>query len=187
MVITRALVVMALAAAVSTGCTGSSHRTAVEHTTPVKRQASAPAIPASTPAPAVPATGPVCSAAQGILVPSATPFINADRLILPLPWINHGPPCFAEGFPVVQLYDAQHQLLSIPEVDGNVVIGASVPARYFLQTNNVDGGFNIETPTSGPSCVTASYVSASFGGSTSPLTAIDYQVCGTLYLTPIFE
>ncbi len=186
-VITRTLAVVALAAVVSTGCTSSPRQTAVERTTPVKRAAPAATVPASTPAPAVPANGPMCSAAQGILVPSATPFINVDRLIQPFGWVNHGQPCFAEGFPVVQLYNAQHQLLNIPEVDGNIVLGTAVPARYYLQPDNGLGGFNIETPASGSSCVTASYVSASFGGGSTPLAAIDYRVCGILYLTPIFE
>jgi hypothetical protein len=35
--------------------------------------------------------------------------------------------------------------------------------------------------------VMASYLSASFGGGSTPLVAIDYQVCGTFYLTPFFE
>jgi hypothetical protein len=186
-VIAQALAVVGLAAVVSTGCTSSPRMTVVERTTPVKRPASALAGPASTPVPTAPASGPTCSAAQGILVASAPPFTNADRLIQPFAYVNHGPPCFAEGFPVIQLYNAQHKLLSIPEVDGNIVIGAAVPARYFLQTNNVAGGFNIETSPSGSSCVTASYVSASFGGGSTPLAAINYQVCGILYLTPIFE
>jgi hypothetical protein len=129
----------------------------------------------------------MCSAAEGSLVPSATPFINVDRLIQPFGYVNLGSPCYEEGFPLVQLYDAQHQLLDIPEVDGNIVIGTAVPARYLLPHDNVMGGLNIETPASGSACVTASYVSASFGGGSTPLVGIDYQVCGTLYVTPIFE
>jgi hypothetical protein len=182
--VARVLALVALAAVVSTGCTSSHHKTAAEPATPVKRATPARTSPATAPAPAV--AVPMCSAAQGILVPSAPPFTNADRLIQPFAYLNQGPPCFADGFPIVQLYDAEHQLLNIAEVDGTIVIGAAVPARYLLPTDNVTGGFNIETPTSG-SCVTASYVSASFGGGSTPLAAVDYQVCGTVYLTPIFE
>jgi hypothetical protein len=88
----------------------------------------------------------------------------------------------------VQLYDAEHQLLTIAEVDGNVVLGAADPTRFLLQQNDQTSGFNIETPTSGASCETASYASATFGAGSTPQVAISsYQVCGTLYVTTIFQ
>jgi hypothetical protein len=186
--ISRALLAVVLVACVSTGCTASPQRTRPTTAMTLAR----PATPArqaqpTTPAsPAVAASAPACSAAQGSLVPSAAPFVNVNRLIQPFGYVNNGLPCYVEGFPVVQLYDTQHQLLNVPEVDGDIVLGTAVPARYLLPHDNVMGGFNVETPTSG-SCVTASYVSASFGGGGTPLVAIDYQVCGTLYLTPFFE
>jgi len=177
---------VAFAAVVSTSCTTGPHRTAAEGATPVRRTTPITTGTASTPARTVAASRPTCSAVDGILVPSAPPFINADRLIQPFGYLNQGPPCFADGFPVLRLYNAQNEFLSIREVDGNIVLGTAVVARYLLQTGNLLGGFNIETPTSG-SCVTASYVSASFGGGTTPLAAISYRVCGTVYVTPIFE
>jgi hypothetical protein len=105
--VARVLALVALAAVVSTGCTSSHHKTAAEPATPVKRATPARTSPATAPAPAV--AVPMCSAAQGILVPSAPPFTNADRLIQPFAYLNQGPPCFADGFPIVQLYDAEHQ------------------------------------------------------------------------------
>ncbi|MGH3300609.1 MAG: hypothetical protein ACRDOK_02810, partial [Streptosporangiaceae bacterium] len=177
-VMARALTVVALAALVCGGCTSSPHGTAAKPTTPVQR---------TTPAPTAPASAATCSAAQGSLVVSQPAFTIGNRLIQPFAYVNQGPPCYEEGFPVIQLYNAQHQLLNTAAVDGNIVLGTAVPARYLLQHHDPAPGFNIETATSGSSCEKASYASASFGGGSTPLVAIAYQVCGTLYVTTIFQ
>jgi hypothetical protein len=186
-VIARALAVVAVAAVVSTGCTSSAHETGAGRTTPAEGTKPVSPVRASTPAPAVSASAPACTAAQGTLVPTQPAIAQGDRLVQAFAYVNQGPPCYEEGFPVVQLYDAQHQLLNIPEVDGNIVLGTAVPARYLLQQDDPRPGFNIETPMSGSSCEIASYASASFGGGSTPTVAINFQVCGILYLTPIFE
>jgi hypothetical protein len=176
----RALAAVVLAALLCGGCTSSPHMTTAGPAKP------APVAPPSTSVPTSPVSAPTCSAAQGSLVPSAPQFTNSGRLIQPFGYVNQGPLCYEEGFPAIQLYNEQHQPLNIADVDGDVVLGAAVPTRFLLQHDDQTSGFNIETPTSG-SCETASYASASFGGGSTPPVAINYQVCGTLYVTTIFQ
>jgi hypothetical protein len=87
---------------------------------------------------------------------------------------------------VVRLYDGAHRTLNVRQVDGNIVLGTAEATRNLLQHNDGTSGFNIETPMSGP-CVTARYVSASFGGGTTPPATVDYQVCRRVYVTTLFR
>jgi hypothetical protein len=161
----------ALAATASAGCSGSTHK---------------PEPPPTTPAPTVTAAAQACSAAQGRLVPSHAPFTTEHRLIQPFSYVNLGPPCYETGFPVVRLYDSARRPLNVRQVDGNIVLGTAKVTRNLLQHDDDTSGFNIETPVSGR-CVTARYVSASFGRGTTPLATVDYQVCGRVYVTTLFR
>lgn len=167
------LFAVALAATIGAGCGGSTQQPAPSHTTPTSTATGT-------------ATTHACSAAQGRLVPSHAPFTAEHRLIQPFSYVNLGAPCYERGFPVVRLYDGAHRPLNVRQVDGNIVLGTAEATRNVLQHNDDSSGFNIETLTSGP-CVTARYVTASFGGGTTSLATVDYEVCRRVYVTTVFR
>lgn len=110
-----------------------------------------------------------------------------DRLIQPFGYTNLGPPCYQIGFPVVRLYDGDHKPLTVRQTDGSIVLGTATPTRNVLAHNDQATGFNIESPIINGPCETARYVSASFGGGATPMTAIRYKVCGHIYVTVLFR
>lgn len=177
----RVAVAVAFAATLGAGCSGSS---------PQKHGSSSPTT-ATTTTPAPTATGvsnaDACSAARGRLVPSHAPFSMEHRLIQPFGYVNLGAPCYQSGFPVVRLYDGDHHALNIRQINGDVVLGTATSTRNLLQRNDDSSGFNIETPMINGPCETARYVSASFGGGSTPLAAIRYQLCGRMYVTVLFR
>ncbi len=86
----------------------------------------------------------------------------------------------------MRLYDATRHVVSIQQVDGDVVIGTAEPTQYLLVHNDDSSGFNIETANRGP-CTVARYAAVLFGAGTTPLTSIRFSVCGPVYVTTLFR
>ncbi len=164
-----------LGATMIAGCTSSTQQPKTPGTTPTS----------TAPAPGF-ASARACSAAQGRVVPSHAPFTLGHRLVQPFGYVNLGAACLGGGFPVVGLYDGAHHPLNFRQIDGNIVLGTAKPAQILLKRDDQSVGFNIETSTTGP-CVTARYITVSFGGGITPPASIDYQLCGRVYVTTIFR
>lgn len=147
---------------------------------------SSPPAPTPTPAPSGTAAVPTCSAAHGRLTPSHPAFAMQHRLIQPFSYLNAGGRCYADGFPAVRFYNASRKALNVPQINGHIVLGTDKVTRTLLQSRDDSSGFNVETPQTG-SCVTARFVSASFGHGTTPLAAINYRLCGRVYVTTLYR
>jgi hypothetical protein len=128
-----------------------------------------------------------CVASAGKLVVSHAPFTLDNRVIQSFGYLNVGLACSWTGFPTIRLYDQTHRLINAHYIDGDTEVGTGDGSLHIvIQHLDETVGMNIESPTK-PPCLTARSVSASFGGGTTPLTAIDIPVCGQVYVTPIFR